>query len=58
MIISPGHHGRQRRNFRPIMIKRRQAMGLFIESREGLRQLSAMKELGMGSDQYELISLD
>ena len=29
-----------------------------IESREGLRQLSAMKELGMGSDQYELISLD
>ena len=29
-----------------------------IESREGLRQLSAMKDLGMGSDQYELISLD
>ena len=29
-----------------------------IESREGLRQLSAMKELGMGSDQYELISID
>ncbi len=29
-----------------------------IESREGLRQLSAMKELGMGNDQYELIPLD
>jgi len=29
-----------------------------IESREGLRQLSAMKELGMGSDKYELISID
>ena len=25
-----------------------------IESREGLRQLTAMKELGMGSSQYEL----
>lgn len=29
-----------------------------IESREGLRQLSAMKELGMGTDQYELVSID
>ncbi|MBP5199551.1 MAG: hypothetical protein J6Z82_02730 [Schwartzia sp.] len=29
-----------------------------IESRKGLRQLSAMKELGMGSDQYELISVN
>ena len=29
-----------------------------IESREGLRQLSAMRELGMGSSEYELISLD
>ena len=29
-----------------------------IESREGLRQLSAMKELGMGNDQYELIAID
>ena len=29
-----------------------------IESRKGLRQLSAMKELGMGNDQYELISID
>ena len=29
-----------------------------IESREGLRQLSAMKELGMGTDQYDLIDLD
>ena len=28
-----------------------------IESRKGLRQLSAMKELGMGSDQYELIAI-
>lgn len=28
-----------------------------IESRSGLRQLSYMKELGMGSDQYELISM-
>ncbi len=28
-----------------------------IESRKGLRQLSAMKELGMGNDQYELISI-
>ncbi len=29
-----------------------------IESRKGLRQLSAMKELGMGSDAYELISVN
>ena len=29
-----------------------------IESREGLRQLTAMKELGMGNSQYELISVD
>lgn len=29
-----------------------------IESREGLRQLSYMKEMGMGTDQYELITLD
>ncbi len=28
-----------------------------IESRKGLRQLSYMKEMGMGSDQYELIRL-
>ena len=28
-----------------------------IESRSGLRQLSYMKELGMGSDQYELITV-
>jgi len=28
-----------------------------IESRGGLRQLSYMKELGMGHDQYELITL-
>lgn len=29
-----------------------------IESREGFRQLTAMKELGMGNDQYEIISVD
>jgi uncharacterized Fe-S center protein len=29
-----------------------------IESRKGLRQLSAMKELHMGNDKYELIDLD
>ena len=29
-----------------------------IESRHGLRQLSAMAELGMGNPQYELISVD
>lgn len=29
-----------------------------IESRQGLRQLSYMKELGMGKDKYELVPLD
>ena len=29
-----------------------------IETRHGLRQLSYMKELGMGSDDYELIDID
>ena len=29
-----------------------------IESRHGLRQLSYMKELGMGNDRYVLIDLD
>ena len=29
-----------------------------IESREGLRQLTAMKELGMGNNRYDLISID
>ena len=29
-----------------------------IESRSGLRQLSYMKELGMGSDQYELVTVE
>ena len=29
-----------------------------IETRHGLRQLSYMKELGMGSDEYELIDVD
>lgn len=28
-----------------------------IESRSGLRQISYMKEMGMGHDQYELITL-
>ena len=26
-----------------------------MESREGLRQLSYMKEMGLGSDEYELV---
>ncbi|MBO4293845.1 MAG: DUF362 domain-containing protein [Alphaproteobacteria bacterium] len=29
-----------------------------IESRHGLRQLSYMKELGMGNDKYEIVDLD
>ena len=29
-----------------------------IESRHGLRQLSAMRELGMGNPHYEMISID
>jgi hypothetical protein len=29
-----------------------------IETRHGLRQLSYMKELGMGNDRYTLIDLD
>lgn len=29
-----------------------------IESREGLRQLSYMKELGMGNNEYELVNID
>lgn len=29
-----------------------------IESRQGLRQLSYMKELGMGTDQYEIVIID
>ena len=29
-----------------------------IESRHGLRQLSYMKELGMGTGEYKLVSLD
>ena len=29
-----------------------------IETRHGLRQLSYMKELGMGNDQYILVDLD
>ncbi|MEE6207745.1 MAG: hypothetical protein VZR95_06810 [Alphaproteobacteria bacterium] len=29
-----------------------------IETRHGLRQLSYMKELGMGSDKYVIIDLD
>ena len=29
-----------------------------IESRHGLRQLSYMKELGMGNDRYRLLDID
>ena len=29
-----------------------------IESRHGLRQLSYMKELGMGNDNYVIVDLD
>ena len=29
-----------------------------IESRHGLRQLTYMKELGMGNDLYDLIDID
>ncbi len=29
-----------------------------MESRHGLRQLTYMKELGMGSDRYRLIDID
>ena len=29
-----------------------------VESRHGLRQLSYMKELGMGNDRYTLIDID
>ena len=29
-----------------------------MESRHGLRQLSYMKELGMGNDRYALLDLD
>ena len=29
-----------------------------IETRHGLRQLSYMKELGMGNDRYQLIDID
>ena len=36
----------------------RKALVERIESRKGLRQLSYMKEMGMGSDEYELIDLD
>ena len=28
-----------------------------IESREGLRQLSAMKDIGMGNGQYEIVRI-
>lgn len=28
-----------------------------IESRKGLRQLSYMKELGLGNDKYELVPI-
>lgn len=38
--------------------KDRHALVERIESRRGLRQLTYMKELGMGSDRYRLIDLD
>ena len=38
--------------------KENHAMKERIESRHGLRQLSYMKELGMGNDKYILIDLD
>ena len=38
--------------------KDRKALTERIESRHGLRQLSYMKELGMGNDRYTLIDLD
>ena len=36
----------------------RHAMVERIESRHGLRQLSYMKELGMGNDRYRLLDID
>ena len=36
----------------------RHAMAERIETRHGLRQLSYMKELGMGNDRYQLIDVD
>ena len=36
----------------------REALVKRIESRHGLRQLSYMKELGMGNDRYKLIDID
>ena len=38
--------------------KDREAMVKRIESRHGLRQLSYMKELGMGHDRYRLLDID
>ena len=29
-----------------------------IETRHGLRQLSAMREIGLGSENYEIVDLD
>ena len=29
-----------------------------MESRHGLRQLTYMKEMGMGNDRYELVDID
>jgi uncharacterized Fe-S center protein len=36
----------------------RHAMVQRMETRHGLRQLSYMKELGMGRDKYQLIDID
>ena len=41
-----------------IMGIRKAGAGRSIESRHGLRQLSYMKELGMGNNRYILIDLD
>ena len=38
-------------HFRAALVER-------MESRHGLRQLSYMKELGMGNDKYTLIDID
>ena len=36
----------------------RAALTEHIETRHGLRQLTYMKELGMGNDRYQLVDLD
>ena len=41
-----------------MMEEENHAMVERIESRHGLRQLTYMKELGMGHDRYRLVDLD